>query len=198
MPAVETLAARHHESAAQKFESGLSIMPSLKTMIIGCADPRVDPVFVLGLKSGEAAVIRNVGGRVTPGALREMALLQEVARAHGAQPGNGFDLIVLHHTDCGITSLGRHPDLLAGYFGIEEAALPAKAVHDPRAAVAVDVALLRASPRLPSDWRVSGLVYNVHTGDIEVIVPPGSDAISFPHRTVPAQSTAPRATPDHG
>ncbi|THF67898.1 carbonic anhydrase [Deinococcus sp. Arct2-2] len=172
MNAVETLTARHQKSAAHEIHQNLSIMPSLRTMIIGCVDPRVDPVFVLGLAPGEAAVIRNVGGRITPGALQEVAMLQEVARAHGARPGGRFDLIVLHHTDCGITALENHPDQLAGYFGIEQAALPTKAVGNPRAAVAVDVALLRSNPRLPRDWVVSGLVYDVHTGQVEVVVPP--------------------------
>ncbi|BDP43615.1 carbonic anhydrase (plasmid) [Deinococcus aetherius] len=176
MSAVETLTARHQEADAQPQGPGLSIMPSLRTMIIGCVDPRVDPVFVLGLNPGEAAVLRNVGGRVTPGAVREMAMLQEVARAHGARPGGGFDLIVLHHTDCGITSLESQPEQLAGYFGVEAAALPSKSVSDPRAAVAVDVALLRSNPRLPRDWVVSGLVYDVHTGRVEVVVPPEPSA----------------------
>ncbi|WP_425343349.1 carbonic anhydrase [Pseudofrankia saprophytica] len=35
-------------------------------MVVGCVDPRVDPTHVLGLEQGEAAVIRNVGGRITP------------------------------------------------------------------------------------------------------------------------------------
>lgn len=176
MNAVDTLTTRHQELAAHEFNPGLSIMPSLKTMIIGCVDPRVDPAFVLGLKPGEAAVIRNVGGRITPSALQEMAMLQEVARAHGARPGGRFDLIVLHHTDCGITSLDSHPEVLTRYFGVEEAALPTKAVNDPWAAVAVDVALLRANSHLPRDWVVSGLVYDVHTGRVEVVVPPEPNA----------------------
>lgn len=176
MNAVDTLTNRHQASAAHAFDPTLSIMPSLRAMIIGCVDPRVDPVFVLGLKPGEAAVIRNVGGRITPGALREMAMLQEVARAHGARPGGRFDLIVMHHTDCGITSLESQPEQLAGYFGVEAAALPGKAVSDPRAAVAVDVALLRSNPRLPRDWVVSGLVYDVHAGRVEVVVPPEPSA----------------------
>lgn len=176
MNAVETLTARHRESAAQEVHQDLPIMPSLRTMIIGCVDPRVDPVFVLGLKPGEAAVFRNVGGRITPGAVREMAMLQEVVRAHGARPGGRFDLIVLHHTDCGITSLEGQPETLARYFGVDEASVPSKAVGDPNAAVAVDVALLRSNPRLPRDWVVSGLVYDVHTGQVEVVVPPAPHA----------------------
>ena len=176
--AVTTLTARrqaHHGPDAPTGGPSLSILPALRTLIVGCADPRVDPVFVLRLQPGEAAVLRNVGGRITPGAEQELALLQEVARAHGARPGVRFDLIVLHHTDCGIAALQGRPDQLAGYFGVDAAALPAKAVGDPRAAVAVDVARLRADPRLPRDWVVSGLVYDVHAGRVEVVVPPEHD-----------------------
>ena len=62
--------------------------------------------------------------------------------------------------------------LLAQYFQIQEGELKTKAVTDPRAAVAVDVAVLRAIPALPSEWLVSGLVYDVATGLVEIVVPP--------------------------
>ncbi|AWN22855.1 carbonic anhydrase [Deinococcus irradiatisoli] len=171
MSAAETFQRRNAEFAQQAFEPRLSILPSLNTMILACVDPRVDPVFVLGLKPGESAVIRNVGGRLTPGALQELALLRQVAAARGARPGR-FDLIVLHHTDCGITSLESQSGALAAYLGVSEDGLPGKMVGDPRAAVAVDVALLRRSPQLPPGWVVSGLVYDVATGEVEVVVPP--------------------------
>lgn len=170
MNTVQTLTTRNRAFAATAFDPDLSILPTLKTMIIGCVDPRVDPVFVLGLQPGETAVIRNVGGRITPGTLQTISMLQDVARAHGARPGGRFDLIVLHHTDCGITSLMKHPEMLAGYFGVPREHLAAKAVSDPRAAVAIDVAALRTHPHLPLEWAVSGLVYDVHTGRVEVVV----------------------------
>jgi carbonic anhydrase len=47
-----------------------------------------------------------------------------------------------------------------------------KAVLNPRAAVAVDVAALREIPALPNEWIISGLVYNVATGLVDVVVPP--------------------------
>jgi carbonic anhydrase len=49
-------------------------------------------------------------------------------------------LVVLQHTDCGITRLAGDPDMLKHYFQIQAGELKAKAVTDPRAAVAVDVA----------------------------------------------------------
>jgi carbonic anhydrase len=79
---------------------------------------------------------------------------------------------VLQHTDCGITRLGGRPDLVAGTFGIDAADLPAKAVGDPRAAVAVDVAEIKSNPFLPADFIVSGLVYDTSTGLIETVVAP--------------------------
>lgn len=70
----------------------------------------------------------------------------------------GNYIIVLQHTDCGITRLAGHPAMLTRYFEVEEGELKGKALADPRAAVAVDVALLRSTPALPGDWLISGLV----------------------------------------
>jgi carbonic anhydrase len=169
---VATLTARNADFAQHDFVRGASMMPALNTMVIGCADPRVDPAHVLGLANGDALVIRNIGGRYTPATLQTMATLRMIAQVEGAAPGPGFHLIVLQHTDCGITRLDGHPELLATTFGIDEAEVPAKAVNDPRAAVAVDVAAIKDNPFLPADFIVSGLVYDVHTGLIETVVAP--------------------------
>ena len=118
--------------------------------------------------------MRNIGGRVTPGLLEQLALLGRIGEVAEAIPGGGgeFHLIVLHHTDCGTTRLTGDPAMLAHYFQIRAGELKAKAVTDPRAAVAVDVAALRAIPALPAKWLISGLVYDVATGLVEVVVPP--------------------------
>jgi carbonic anhydrase len=78
----------------------------------------------------------------------------------------------MQHTDCGITRLAGDPAELAHYFQIPESEVAAKSVKDPRAAVALDVAALRAIPALPAAWLLSGLVYDVATGLVEVVVPP--------------------------
>jgi carbonic anhydrase len=166
--------------AAQQSAAG-TLMPSLpralpnvKAIIIGCADMRVDPAEILGIELGEAVVMRNIGGRITPGLLEQLGLLGRIGEVAAEIPGGGgeFHLIVLHHTDCGITRLAGDPAMLARYFQIKESELKAKAVTDPRAAVAVDVALLRAIPALPGEWLVSGLVYDVANGLVEIVVPP--------------------------
>ncbi len=172
MTTLDTLCTRNKEFAASKHPAGLAMMPATKTMVIGCADPRVDPELIFGLELGDAAVIRNVGGRVTPSTLQTMAMLRMVGQAEGAAPGPGWNLVVLHHTDCGITRLAQYPDMLASYFGVEASDLPGLGVSDPWVSAAVDVAALKANPFLPAEFVVSGLVYDVDTGLVDVAVAP--------------------------
>ncbi len=149
-------------------------LPKVRAVIVTCADPRVDPAYLLGVELGEAVVLRNIGGRVTPGTLQMMGLLGRIGEVAGENPGGGgeFHLIVMHHTDCGMLRLANDPQLLAGYFQVGEGELAEKAIADPCKAVAADVAVLRSVPALPSTWLVSGLVYDVATGHVETIVPP--------------------------
>jgi carbonic anhydrase len=171
---------RNKEFAAQQAAAGTLMpslpraMPNVKAIIIGCADMRVDPAHVLGIKPGEAVVIRNIGGRINPGLLEQLGLLGRIGEVAGEIPGGGgeFHIIVLQHTDCGITRLAGDPAMLTRYFQIPERELKKKAVVDPRAAVAVDVASLRMIPALPGEWLISGLVYDVATGNVEIVVPP--------------------------
>jgi carbonic anhydrase len=172
MAVIDTLIDRNADFVAHRFPPNLKLNPTLKTMLIGCVDPRVDPASVLGLQLGEAAIIRNVGGRVTPATLKTMTMLGRVGQANGGGPGAGWNLVVLHHTDCGMTDLAAFPDLLAEYFEISKEQLDAKAVSDPFASVKVDVTVLKQTPFLPGAFLVSGLVYDVDTGRVETVVPP--------------------------
>jgi carbonic anhydrase len=176
---LDGLLQRNKEFARQRSAAGTLMpslpraMPNVKAVIIGCADMRVDPAHVLGIKLGEAVVLRNIGGRITPGLLEQLRLLGRIGEVAGEIPGGGgeFHLIVLQHTDCGITRLAGDPAMLGHYFQMPEDELKTKAVTDPRAAVAVDVATLRAIPALPAAWLISGLVYDVATGLVEIVVP---------------------------
>jgi carbonic anhydrase len=180
MSTLDSMIERNKDFAARPSAAG-AFMPSLpqalrnlRAIIIGCADMRVDPAHVLGIRSGEAVVMRNIGGRVTPGLLEELGLLGRIGEVAGEVAGGGaeFHIIVLHHTDCGITRLAGDSALLTRYFQVPERELRTKAVTDPRAAVAIDVALLRGIPALPGDWIVSGLVCDVATGVVDIVVPP--------------------------
>jgi carbonic anhydrase len=169
MDTVETLTQRNAEFAAHRFAAGLQMTPSLETIIIGCVDPRVDPAQILGIDLGEVAVIRNIGGRVTATTLQELALLRKLTQARGSDLDQGWNLIVLQHTDCGIVRLQSQPEMLADYLNINEESLAAQKVGDPTAAVELDIAGLRAAPALPHGLRISGFVYDVTTGQIETV-----------------------------
>jgi carbonic anhydrase len=158
--------------AADGFVGDLTINPSGNMMVIGCVDPRVDPGHILGLANGEAAIIRNVGGRITPATLRTMGMLGKVGAANASthRPGD-WNLVILHHTDCGMTDLAPFPDLLAEYFEIPVAELEAKSVSDPVGSVQVDVEVIKRNIHA-SAYLVTGLVYDVDTGLVETVVPP--------------------------
>ena len=179
MNTLDTLVERNKQIAAQDFTAGKlqpslpDALPLVKAIIIGCADMRVDPAHILGLEPGEAVVMRNIGGRVTPGLLAQLGMLGRIGQVAGKVPGGGdaFHIVVLQHTDCGITRLADESAMLTQYFQVERSELRSKAVLDPRAALATDVAALRSVPELPGDWLLSGLLYDVSTGLIELVVP---------------------------
>jgi carbonic anhydrase len=179
MNLIETLTERNTAFASSRFSAGLKMMPSLKTTIIGCVDPRVDPAALFGLNPGEAAVIRNVGGRIYPSTLQTMAMLRVVSRSNGAEMGEGWNLIVLHHTDCGINCLAHSPEMLAKHFGVEPDAVAGLAITDPYQSVAHDVAALRANPQLPAGVTITGMVYDVSNGRVAIVAPPALSGAAF-------------------
>jgi carbonic anhydrase len=92
MSNLDDMLKRNKDFAAKRSAAG-TLMPSLpkalpnvKATIIGCADMRVDPFDILGLKPGEAVVIRNIGGRITPILLEELGLLGRIGRVAKEMP----------------------------------------------------------------------------------------------------------------
>lgn len=170
---LDTLLRRNREFADDGFNPNLRMMPSGRSLIIGCVDPRVDPMTIFKLEPGEVAIFRNVGGRVNQTLIETMRLLRVVTHAAGGSIGPDSNLILLHHTDCGINHCYYHaPDLLAQHMGVSLEELDALAITDPYKSVAVDIAALRANPDIPGGYTVFGLVYDVATGTVETVVPP--------------------------
>jgi carbonic anhydrase len=146
-------------------------LPAAQVLIVTCLDHRVDPAIVLGLQLGEAPVIRNAGGRVTPAVIDDIVYLSFLAeQLFGGQleADRLFEVAVIHHTQCG-TGFLADPGFrrqAAGATGLPEAALEASAVADPHATVRADVGRLLAAPRLSPKVSVSGHVYDVATGRV--------------------------------
>lgn len=173
MDFLEAVSSRNADFAANGFSSALKIIPTTKTIIIGCLDPRVDPMDILKLKPGEAAIIRNIGGRMNPALAEVMVLLPIVTKAAGQDMGPGWNLIILHHTDCGIIGCYKHaPDLLAKHLGVGRDELDSMEITDPYKAVAMDVAAFKTMTDIPGGFVISGVVYDVATGKIQTVVEP--------------------------
>ena len=139
-----------------------SLVPTLRTVVLTCADHRVDPAHVLGLGLGDAVVLRNPGGRVTPDAIRSLLVLGTVAAVEDLR--TDFQIVVMHHTDCGLSRLTgpEHASLIADFAGVEASAVGALHVDDPVLAVQHDVALLNSLGVLATP--AVGLVYDIATG----------------------------------
>ena len=121
MTALESMLERNKDFAASQSaarEPMPRALPNVEAIIIGCADMRVDPAHVVGIKPGEAVVMRNIGGRITPGLLEQLGMLGKIGEVVGAIPGGGgeFHLIVLQHTNCGITYLAGETAMLTRFF----------------------------------------------------------------------------------
>src|SRR5919206_3357401 len=160
-PALE----RNRAFAAAGGHRGAVVFPNLRLFVITCLDPRVDPAHILGLDLSDAIVVRNVGGRVTPEAINDVAFIGQIAENVLAE-GPLFEVAVIHHTQCGAGALADDTfrRSYAERIGAEESALRERAILDPVATVTSDVERIRAAGAISPRVTVSGHVYDVATG----------------------------------
>jgi carbonic anhydrase len=163
--------------AAKGGQEGAAVFPRLGLFVITCLDPRVDPAHFLGLSLGDAVVIRNVGGRVTPEVINDVAFLGQIAE-NVLPDGPLFEVAVIHHTQCGSGALAdaTFRRRYAARIGADETTLREHAILDPAATVKRDVERLRTAHAIPERVAVSGHVYDVVSGLVETIVPASPDA----------------------
>ena len=139
--------------------------------VITCIDYRVDPAETLGLEFGDAIVARNVGGRVTPAVIKDVAYIGYLIQST-APDGPWFEVAIIHHTDCGSTLLAddefRHG--FAERIGVDERTLADTPVLDPARTVRTDVQRLLWAREIPSNVAVSGHVYDVETGLLTTVI----------------------------
>lgn len=163
-----------NRSFVERFEAGdLNIRPRMSTIILTCVDARVDPAHIFGLGLGDAVVIRNAGGRITPAVMHDFAILGVLG---ANMPGGAMrpELVVVHHTDCGMSRLAN-PGIqqqVAERLGLNVDEVAAMAITDPAKSVQDDIERLRQTPGTPDQLVVSGFVYDVITGTINQVVPP--------------------------
>jgi carbonic anhydrase len=124
--------------------------------VLTCMDSRIDPLAMLGLRPGDAKILRNAGARVTDDVLRTLVLARYLLGVRR--------VMVVTHTDCRMT--GTEEDVHAAVLdegGPDTRSLAFLMAEDPAAAVRDDVQRLRSWPYL-RQLEVGGFVYSVETG----------------------------------
>jgi len=169
---MKTAIARNQAFAAAGGHEGASLFPALGLLVVTCLDARVDPARILDLDLGEALVIRNNGGRVTPQLINDLAYVSQLAET-ALPEGPLFEVAVIHHTQCGA---GRLADdafrrRYAERIGANESTLREYAILDPATTVIEDVDRLLRSVAISPRVTVSGHTYDVATGLLQTAIP---------------------------
>ena len=153
---IDELVANNRAFAATLPDQHLDVRPSRRLAIVTCMDSRLDVFAALGLRDGEAHVLRNAGGVITDDVIRSLAVSQ---RRLGTR-----EVMLVHHTDCGMQTLtddGFRAELqeatgVAPAFAIES-------FSELDADVRQSILRVRRSSFLPHRDLVRGFVYDVDT-----------------------------------
>ena len=154
-----------NEKYAQAFALGqLPMPPARKLAIVACMDARMTVEQMLGLKTGEAHIIRNAGGILTEDALRSLIISHHLLGTK--------EFMFIHHTDCGMLTF-KDEDLAARLRKSGGTATVVPTQFHAFADVAQDVRLqmekARSHPWVPKDIPIRGFVYDVKTGKLSEV-----------------------------
>ncbi len=167
--AIDELLANNQAFADSLQAEHLDVRPSRRLAIVTCMDSRLDVFAALGLRDGEAHVLRNAGGVITDDVIRSLAISQ---RRLGTR-----EVMLIHHTDCGMQSLsddGFRAELLAA-----TGVAPAFAIEsftDVDADVRQSILRVRRSAFVEHRASVRGFVYDVDSHRLREIVVADDDA----------------------
>ena len=133
--------------------------PMLKLAVLTCMDARLDVSGVLGIRPGDAHVIRNAGGRASHDAMHALAISQAILGTR--------EVMVLHHTECAMgrftqTELAERIHLASGHPFEDDLGT----FTDPLEAVREDVHRLRAYKSLVHTDKIRGFMYDLETNAV--------------------------------
>ena len=162
MSAIDELV-QNAKSYADRFdEAALPLAPAKRVAIVACMDARLNPYGLLGLREGDAHVIRNAGGVITDDEIRSLAISQ---RLLGTE-----EIMLIHHSDCGMLTFSDDDfrRQVQEDTGIRPA-WAAEAFDDLEEDVRQSIARIKASPFIPRKDAVRGFVYEVETGRLREV-----------------------------
>ena len=142
----------------------LPMPPSQHLAVVACMDARLDVYRILGLKEGEAHVIRNAGGVVTDDVLRSLVISQRLLGT--------TEIVLIHHTDCGMLTFKDDElrEKIAAEVG-EKPLFALQAFSDLEEDVREGLHRIRGNPFIPHRERVRGFVFDVDTGKLREVKP---------------------------
>jgi len=146
------------------FQGMLPLRPARELAVVACMDSRMPLFGILGLRPGEAHILRNAGGVVTDDVIRSLVLSQ---RFMGTR-----EIVLVHHTDCGLMRVSE--DQLRTEIERDVGVRPSfsfESFQDPYANVRQSIRRLELSPYLPHRDRISGFVYSVESGELHAVRP---------------------------
>ena len=149
---------------AQEFRGQVPGQPALRLAVVACMDARINVEAVLGLRDGDAHIIRNAGGSVTDDEIRSLAISQRLLGTR--------EIILIHHTGCGMLTFTD--DEFRAELQKETGIRPpwaAEAFADLDADVRQSIARIKASPFIPHTGSVRGFVLDVETGLLREVTP---------------------------
>jgi carbonic anhydrase len=153
-----------NEKYAETFKDGdLLASPAKKIAVLSCMDARISINDILGLKLGDAHVIRNAGGIATDDAIRSLIISHELLGTE--------EFIVINHTDCGMVKF-KDEDLqkkLSEKFDVDASNLKFFSFPHLEENVREQIKKIKLSPFFPT-VPVHGYVYNVKTGKLNKVV----------------------------
>ena len=157
MSVTDDLLANNAAYAASFDKGELPMPPAKHVAIVACMDARVNVYGALGLREGDAHVIRNAGGVITADAIRSLSISQRLLGTN--------EIILVHHTDCGMLTFNddAFKRAIADDVGIKPD-WAAEAFSDPDEDIRQSIARIKASPFLPHRDSVRGFVFEVKSG----------------------------------
>src|SRR5690348_11477083 len=152
----------NNEAYAAGFHGPLPMPPAKHVAVIACMDARLNVYGILGLKEGEAHVIRNAGGVVTDDEIRSLAISQRLLGTD--------EIILIHHTDCGMLTFtdDEFKRSIQDDTGIKPT-WSAEAFGDLDEDVRQSIARIKASPFVPHKDAIRGFVFDVATGKLNEV-----------------------------
>ena len=154
----------HNKGYAQRFDLGhLQTPPVKKLVILTCMDSRMDLEQLLGLRVGDAHMIRNAGGIASDDAIRSLILSTHLLGTRA--------IAVIQHTQCGLMSITDEEFRwrLSTETGRDASHLQFHAFRDIDHNIAEQVLRIRQHPFLPKQIQVRGYVYDVATGALREV-----------------------------